>query len=461
MKLFRFFTYSKSCFFLTAFLLCFQTHSVFSQTVNLSKTNQYSVVNLQLRDAIELALQNHILVRMAHEKISESEGLRMQAFSDLIPHISGAIYQQRVWHENLAAMGLESAGVIGPFNDFDARFMFTQKLLDMSAIYKSKAGYISFEIAKLEDEFAQQKVFLIVILSYLETLRTYNNLKAEMADYSLARRLLSQAEHQHEVGMATGVDVARAKTRAAQEKLRLSQGKLFYNEAKLKLLRTTGLSYKTNIRLVDSLSFFEEHLSGVDDEVSLAKKNRIETRIFEKNISLGKYKLNEASLQRIPKLELTADYGRNGSEIDKTAITGQGLIKASVPIFEGGLIQGQIRQAESNKKQAELAFDDIEEQIEEDVRLAVMRIKTSKEKILSAKQVVVLAHKEFEMAKDRFAAGVEDNVAVLNSQAVLENAYDNYIEALAEYHTARVNLYSAIGQVDKFCLESLSEKEKK
>ena len=462
MNPFIFLKHLKRCILFSALLAYLGTSSIFAQEAASPKTRQYEVVNLRLSDAIELALENNILARIARERVSESDGIRLQTLSDLLPHISGVAYQQRVWHENFAAMGVPSFGVIGPFNDFDARLVLTQKLFDMSAISRSHEGTVGSQIARLEDDFARQKVIVAVILSYLEALRGYNNLQAVMADYGLAQRLFLQTRHQHEAGVATGVDVARAQTRAAQEKLRLSQGKLLYRESILELLRVTGLGLGARIRLCDSFGFFDEPVTSVNEVIDLAGKNRMEIKISKKNVSLQKYKLNEANFQYAPKVELAADYGWNDSRINSAPpSTGQGIIKASVPIFEGGLIQGQIRQAKSLQEQAQLTLEDVQRQVEEDVRLAVDRMKTGKEKVLFAEEVVTLAQKELAMARDRFTAGLGDNIEVLSAQTTLASAREDHVAALTEYHVARANLYSAVGQVEEFHLKGRVEKEKR
>ncbi len=415
---------------------------------------QGRLVNLCLSDTIRLALRNQAMFRSAHERVSEAKGVELQMLSEYLPHLSAAAYQQRVWHENLAAMGFPSWGVIGPFNDFDARLIFTQKLFDMSALSRAQQGYVGVEIASLQEDFARQKVVLIATLAYLGALRGFNDLKASTADYSLARRLLTQAWHQEQAQIASGIDVARAKTRVALEKLRVSQARLRYHEAITELLRTTGLPLGLKVRLSEPLRFIEDPGCDPAEDMATAGKNRIEIRVAEKQVRFEEHKLSEASLAMIPDLDLGADYGWNGPQLnEKVASTGQGMLRASVPIFDGGLIQGKIRQAASRREQARIAFTDVQTQVEEDVRLAVRRVATGKDRFQTARQVVQLAERELKMARDRFASGLGDNIEVLSAQTSLAAAHDGYVGALTEYHMARVNYYSSIGCVDDFRLE--------
>ncbi|MEI8175499.1 MAG: TolC family protein [Candidatus Omnitrophota bacterium] len=414
-----------------------------------------AVKSLHLNDAVDLALRNNILIRTAHERVSEADGVRLQSVADLLPHLSAAAYQQRVWHENPAAMGFSGLGIIGPFNNFDARLFLTQKLFDISAFARGRAGSVGSEIARLEEGFARQKVVLAATIAYLEALRSFNGLCASNADQALAERLLLKALHQHEAGVATGVDVARARTRAAEERLRAAQARFFYRQARLELARVTGLSFGAPIRLADRLALSAETIPGTGEALSSAMAQRLEMQLSRKRVLFEKYRTDEAGMKRLPSVEIAADYGWNGTGIDqRNPETGQGIIRASMPLFEGGMITGAARAAASRRRQAELALGDIARQVDEDVRLALCRIRTGTERVLAAEEVVRLAQRELEMASDRFAAGIGDNIEVLTAQTAFANAADARIAALAEYQGASANLYAAMGEIEEFRLAS-------
>jgi outer membrane protein TolC len=89
-------------------------------------------------------------------------------------------------------------------------------------------------------------------------------------------------------------------------------------------------------------------------------------------------------------------------------------------------------------------------QVEEDVRLAFSALRTTSEQVAAAQQSVVLAERELEMARDRFRAGVGDNVEVVTAQAALSDARSAEVTALAQYNAARLNLAAALGRAERF-----------
>jgi outer membrane protein TolC len=257
------------------------------------------------------------------------------------------------------------------------------------------------------------------------------------------------------------VDIARSRTRRAQEKLRLAQARYAYHESMLKLARVMVLPMEQKIRLADSLDYFEDRTVSPQEAIAVSEKTRLEIKLSQQNVRVEKKRLDGARFQYLPKVEIDADYGSNGPQLnEKKAPTGQGMILGKMPIFEGGMIQGQIRQAASRIQQSEMELEDTGRQVEEDVRLALRRLETGKEKVAFAGQALELAKREMSMTADRFASGVSDNVEVLSSQTVLTGARDDYLAALADYHASRMNLYWALGQPEAFNLKVLSTKEK-
>ena len=69
-------------------------------------------------------------------------------------------------------------------------------------------------------------------------------------------------------------------------------------------------------------------------------------------------------------------------------------------------------------------------QVEEDVRLALQTLSTTTEQVKAAGEALRLATQELSLAKDQYANGVGNNIAVVDAQATLENSRQSYVTAL-------------------------------
>ncbi len=150
-------------------------------------------------------------------------------------------------------------------------------------------------------------------------------------------------------------------------------------------------------------------------------------------------------------MDFVGDYGVSGITPTNTDLpTRRVAIQLSVPVFNGRLTRGRIAVAASRERQAELSLGNVRGQVEEDVRLALVTLRTAGAQVRAADETVRLAERELEMARDRFRAGVADNLEVVNAQTALANARDAQVQALAQYNAARLNLAAAQGRAEQF-----------
>ena len=411
---------------------------------------------LSLTDAIQLALQNNLATLSAQEQRREATGFVQQARSALLPNISGVTYQANLT-ENLAALGFQSStfpGIstfIGPFNNFDARARLVQNIFDLSAIRNYQSSREGVRIAEFRQRLAREQVSEATALTYLETLRTERNVSAAQANVTLAEALLRLAQDQRNAGVATGVDVTRAETRLAQERVDLAQAQTIAEQARLNLQRVIGVPLGSTFVLTDQLTFTAEPLPQPNTAVTEALSHRAEVLISEAQVSMFNLERKAVADEYLPSLQFVGDYGVSGITPTDTALpTRRVAVQVNVPIFNGGLTRGRLTVATSREHEAELQLGNVRGQVEQDVRLALSTLRTTVERVRAADEAMRLAERELEMSRDRFRAGVADNLEVISAQASLANARAAQVQALAAYNAARLNLAAALGRAETF-----------
>jgi len=416
-----------------------------------------ATAQLSLSAAIDLALANNLATLLAQEERREASGIRQQARSGLLPNIDGNSYQASIT-ENLAALGFQSGSFpgftqtfIGAFNNFDARARLVQNIFDLSIIRNYQSTKEGERIAEYRQRLAREQVSEATALTYLEALRTERNVAAAQSNVELATALLSLAQDQRNAGVATGVDVTRAETRLAQERVRLAQANTASEQARLNLQRVIGVPLGSPLVLTDPLRFLAEAPPAADAAVAQALTNRNEILISQSQVDLLDLQRKSVKGELLPSLQFLADYGVSGITPNDTALpTRRVAVQLNVPIFNGGLTQGRLAVASSRERQAELELNGVKGQVEEDVRLALSALRTTVERVRAADEAFLLAQRELEMSRDRFRAGVADNLEVISAQTSLANARDDQVEALAAYNAARLNLASSLGRAETF-----------
>ncbi|HYX40531.1 MAG TPA: TolC family protein, partial [Pyrinomonadaceae bacterium] len=288
-------------------------------------------------------------------------------------------------------------------------------------------------------------------LNYLEALRADRAVAAAQANVELAQALLKLAQDQRNAGVATGVDVTRAQVRLAQEQVRLAQAQTNSEQARINLQRIIGVPLESPLTLTDQLRFTDEPLPAVDTLVTQAGQSRREIRIAEEQLRTTDLERKAVRDEYLPSIEFVGDYGVSGITPTNTDLpTHRAAIQLNVPIFNGGLTRGRLSVATSRQRQAELELGNVRGQVEADVRLALSTLRTAAAQVRAADESVQLAERELEMSRDRFRAGVADNLEVVNAQTSLSDARDAQIAALAQYNAARLNLAAALGRAESF-----------
>jgi len=222
-------------------------------------------------------------------------------------------------------------------------------------------------------------------------------------------------------------------------------------EAEVRLQRVVGLPLDRGVVLQDAPGFAPAEPPQSEAALQAARADRWELRIAAERLDAARGQWRAEQTQRLPDIVLTGDVGLSGPDPDSRArTTGSAGAALQIPIFAGGAITGRVREADGRRAAVESRLADLRAQVEEDVRLALIDLGASVERVDTASEVARLADDELAMARDRFTAGVADNVELLNSQTALTHARDAQVSALARYQAARVSLALALGRMKDF-----------
>ncbi len=415
-----------------------------------------TALKLQLATAIDFAVKNNVRTLLAGQQILEAEGTRGIAFSTLLPNLTASAYQANIT-ANLAAQGLpvtEFSGFpvfVGPWSRFDARVSLVQSIFDLGAIRRFQASSKGVALAEDRQRLSVQQVTTVTILAYLSVLESEQSLSAARANVQLADRLLELAISQKDSGVAAGVDVARAETRVAQQRVQLAQAESGLDAARLNLLRLIGLPLSTEIILVDRMRFEPEGVPDSKSSIERALADRIEIKMADREVRIAEAQRKAAVAGWLPIISGFGDYGSSGLMPNETSLPTRSVgVQLSLPVFDGGRVRSEVKVASSRLQQAQIQCADLLAAVEKEVRLALMNLRTRNQQAEAATRAEALAVRELELAQDRFKNGVGDNIEVIHAQTALENARQAYVSSLAQFNAARVSLVVAMGHPEDF-----------
>jgi outer membrane protein TolC len=166
-------------------------------------------------------------------------------------------------------------------------------------------------------------------------------------------------------------------------------------------------------------------------------------------VELAQAEVHAAESGSDPKISLYADAGDSGATPWSQGEFTRGFgVELSLPIFDGGLTEAETEAAESRQRQAEIQQQDTLREIEKEVRDAFDLMLSARERLQATREARELARKELLMTEHRFEAGITTNLEVIQAQTSLTLAEATYLNALASYNVALVQVAASAGRPD-------------
>ena len=178
-----------------------------------------------------------------------------------------------------------------------------------------------------------------------------------------------------------------------------------------------------------------------------ALKERPDLRAQQDRENNARLSASATRLERLPSLAAFGDYGDIGTSLTNSVPTRTVGIQLKVPIFDGGRRDARREESASQYRSETVRTNDLKEQIELDVRLALDSLDSADQQVKVAQEGLDLANNELTQARRRVDAGVAISVEVTDAQTRLERARDNRTDAVYSYNLARLDLAQAMGRV--------------
>jgi outer membrane protein len=417
-------------------------------------------LRLTLDQAVSLSLKQNTTVQIALITAAQAVQDKNIARAALLPEADLGVTEN--WQrENLRAQfggqlpfsGLPPSiglpGHIGPFSTFSAGASFSSPVFDLTLFRRYQASRNVANAGKIDSTSAREQVVLLVVSQYIGTLRATADVQASQSRVDLAKALFDQAFDLQKEGVGTGIDTLRANVELQNEKQRLIEAESQRQTSLFGLSRLLNLDPRQTVELADSLSFFETPQPDREGSIEQALDARPEWKSLKEQVKAAEYDKKAASESRLPSAHVSGNYDYLGTRPTNAIPTYLYSGSITMPLFTGGRIRAQTIRADLDIQKLQQQQADLRNQIALDVKTALINLDSSRNEVQVANLGVELSKEEVDQARDRFNAGVANNIEVIQAQDSLSRANDNQIAALYRFNQARADLARSIGQMEK------------
>jgi len=405
------------------------------------------VLPLTLDDALQRGLKNNLGLILQSSNEKNANGQRLLELQHLLPTITGAASIE-VEQVNLAAYGLKFPGVnpiVGPFQVVDFRAYLTQNLVNLQALENYMASKHNFESAKLTAQDARELVVMTVGNAYLLCLADEARIAAVQAEMATSKVSFDQATQAHEAGTSPRLDVLRSQVDYQNEQQQLIATQNQFEKDKLALARAIGLPLDQKFNLSDKEPFAALDTPDPQQAFEQALKQRKDLAAASEQLEAAKAAKKAAFDQQLPAASFAGDFGDLGTTPAHSHGTYSATGQISAPILQIAKVHGDEQVADAQVDQTRAKLSDQVQQVNQDVRDAILDIQSAAKLVDAAHSNVQLATEALNEAQQRFKAGVSDNLAVSQALSQLEQANDQYIGALYQHNVAKLSLARALG----------------
>jgi outer membrane protein len=420
-----------------------------------------------LADIYELSLKNDATLKAAEASYKANLETEKQALSALLPQISAnASYSEMDVDSNSLSNDPTSPTQIPTNADMDTdtetySLSLTQNLFDLPSWFSFKQGKEITKQAQAQFAFDQQDLIVRVAEAYFDVLRALDNLEASKAEERATKRQLEQTQQRFDVGLIAITDVyeARAVYDSTVVQRLIDEGNLGTRYESLTVL--TNQEHANLWLLSKDFPVMTPEPTERGEWVDFALKNNNALKASFYAMEAAKQHATAKKMEHAP--SVTGSFIYNDEEQDGIndltlgnlpmsslpvdTTTEAGILKISVdmPIFSGGRISSQRRQAYEQYNAALQNKIETQRTVIRNVRASHITVSTDVQRVDARQQAIVSTGSALDATQAGYEVGTRNVVDVLQAQRALFGSIRDYANSRYDYVLNMLKLKRAAG----------------
>ncbi len=344
-----------------------------------------------------------------------------------------------------------------------------QTIFDWSKFSTYSKGKYAGEVGALQLVNAKQQLMVTVSQAYFDVLFAQDTLVSIQKTKDALEKQMNQAKKSFEVGTVTIADVNDAQAG-------------FDSSSAQEIQATNDLIYKKNI-FQNLTGLDPNQIQPINDNIQLdlpvpqnvkawakqAESSNLNIQIAGKQLSMADQDVAIAISGHLPTVNLVGSYtytdtagidGVSGpeSQINSTSnIAGTPIssysvgslgVQANLPIYSGGGVNAQVRQARANYQASQQQLVSVERTTDQNVQNTYWQVQNGVSIVKAQQAALKSAKSKLDSDKLGYQVGVRNSVDLVNSQKNYYQTFTTYQQSRYQYLLARVQLRYLSGSVD-------------
>lgn len=289
-----------------------------------------------------------------------------------------------------------------------------------------------------------------------EVAQAWQALAAERERLALAQalrdsqqRTLDLVERQYELGAASGLDRARARTAFEAARGEAARSAAAAMQARLALELLAGQPLPESLLPPSqgmAVTALPDLPAGLPSTVLL---QRPDLRAAEQALQAAAFDVGAARAARFPRLTLTGNAGTRSSELDGLFRSGSGFLTLvpilELPLFDGGARDAQVDVTQATRREALARYEATLQSAFREVADALAVRDSLAERLAAQQGQVDAAARSLALAEQSYRLGAASQIELLDAQRQLDLARQGLVTLRQTEQVNRVVLLRALG----------------
>jgi outer membrane protein TolC len=309
-----------------------------------------------------------------------------------------------------------------------------------------KQAGLALDVARLQADRARQTVANEVALAYYQVLRARALGRTARASVRRAEDELEVAEKLARGGAQVQEKVLRARVQLAQARRALDLTEEAEGVAVAGLNLAIGLNVSAHTQVANEPAGVPPFEKTLAECLQTAVGQRREFVLAQRAIASAQQGLRVARASFAPRLVAeSALFDFQQADPRARADLALGLIKLEWTLFEGGKRVAEKRLADSQIREALAQAEEVADTIAFQVHRGYLQVVAARKGIDRSRPAVEDARENYRLVHARFRAGDATASDIVEAEATLTRAEQDYLNSLYDYRTALIRLEYAVG----------------
>lgn len=336
----------------------------------------------------------------------------------------------------------------------------TQPLYRRDRFVSVTEGDLQTKKARFDLTAAEQALIVRLSERYFDVLAANDNLDFAQAEETAIQRELDQTRQRFEVGLIAVTDVHVAQARydlAVAQKLSATNQ---LANARESLREVTGQYHSQLAKLSVDVPLVKPNPADVDAWGKSAIEQNPTIAAVQISADTARTEIDRLRSGHYPTVDLVASRNHSdvggGSSGAYTADTNSLSLQLVVPLYQGGLVTSQVRQAEQLYNQALEGLEQQRRAVELQTRSAYLGVEASISQVKALEQALVSSKSALKATEAGFEVGTRTIVDVLDAQRDLFSAQRDLDRARYDYVLNGLRLKQAAGSLKEADLQEVN-----